>query len=100
MLRRSLSAVYILTTRKRTVLYVGVTSDLSHRLAQHASGALPGFTRRYSIRELVWYEWHEDIRSAIAREKQIKAGSRAAKIALIEASNPEWRDLAGELGLA
>jgi predicted GIY-YIG superfamily endonuclease len=99
MARRTLAAVYILTSRKRTVLYVGVSSDLATRVAQHAAGTYPRFTKRYGAHHLVWYEWHEDIRQAIAREKQLKAGSRAAKIALIEAMNPDWRDLAEELGL-
>ena len=99
MARRTLAAVYMLTSRKRTVLYVGVTSDLAARMAQHRAGTFPGFTRRYGVQYLVWYEWHEDIRQAIAREKQLKAGNRAAKIALIEAMNPAWRDLAEGLGL-
>ena len=99
MARRTLAAVYILTSRRRTVLYIGVTSDLATRVAQHAAGAYPGFTKRYGTHHLLWYEWHEDIRQAVSREKQRKAGSRAAKVALIEAMNPEWRDLAAESGL-
>jgi predicted GIY-YIG superfamily endonuclease len=99
MTRRTLAAVYILISSKRTVLYVGVTSNLALRMAQHRAGTCPGFTKRYGARYLVRYEWHEDIRQAIAREKQIKAGSRAARITLIEETNPDWRDLAGESGL-
>lgn len=98
MVRRHLSAVYILTSRRRSVLYVGVTSDLQRRMLEHRSGMVVGFARRYSVNLLVWYEWHADIRHAIAREKQIKAGSRADKEALITALNPEWRDLAAEFG--
>lgn len=100
MSRRTSSAVYILTTRKQTVLYVGVTSNLARRLTEHRSGAIRGFTKRYNVDRLVWYEWHDDIRSAIVREKQIKAGGRAAKVALIDVHNPEWKDLAGEIDLA
>jgi putative endonuclease len=99
MARRTLAAVYILTSRKRSVLYVGVTSDLATRIAQHVAGTYPGSTKRYGAHHLVWYEWHEDIRRAIAREKQLKAGCRAATVALIEAMNPDWRDLADGLGL-
>ena len=68
-------------------------------MAHHVAGTYPGFTKRYGAHHLVWYEWHEDIGQAITREKQLKAGSRAAKIALIEEMNPEWRDLTEELGL-
>ncbi|HET7111835.1 MAG TPA: GIY-YIG nuclease family protein [Gemmatimonadales bacterium] len=90
-------AVYILTSRQRRVLYTGVTNDLRRRVAEHRSGQGGAFSRRYSLDTLVWYEWHADITAAIAREKQIKAGSRARKIRLIEHMNPEWRDLSGEL---
>ena len=99
MARHTLAAVYILTSRKRSVLYVGVTRDLATRIAQHAAGSYPGFTKRYGVHHLVWYEWHEDIRQAIPREKQLKSGSRAAKVALIEAMNPDWRNLVEGLRL-
>ena len=89
--------VYILTNARHTVLYTGVTSDLVRRVEAHRSGAVAGFTRRYNVHKLVYVEVHADIVSAIAREKQIKAGSRAAKVALIDALNPHWRDLSGEL---
>ena len=86
-------AVYIMASRRNGTLYVGVTSDLSRRAYQHREGLVAGFTRRYGCRLLVWYEYYERMDDAIAREKQIKAGSRADKIALIVAINPEWRDL-------
>lgn len=74
-------------------LYVGVTSDLVKRAAQHRSGSLPGFTARYGCKLLVYFEQYEDMPTAILREKQIKSGSRAKKLALIEGANLTWRDL-------
>ena len=74
-------------------LYTGVTSDLSRRVYEHREGLTPGFTSRYACKRLVYYERYERIVDAIAREKQIKGGSRAKKIALIETLNPQWRDL-------
>jgi putative endonuclease len=96
-MRDSPYAVYILTSRQRRVLYTGVTNDLRRRVAEHQSGKGGAFSRRYALDSLVWYEWHADIIAAIAREKQIKGGSRARKNRLIETMNPEWRDLSGEL---
>ena len=89
--------VYILTNDRHTVLYTGVTSNLTRRLEAHRDGVVAGFTRRYNVHKLVYVEQHGDIASAIAREKQLKAGSRRRKIALIEATNPQWRNLAEEL---
>ena len=86
-------AVYIMANRRNGTLYTGVTSDLTQRSWQHREGAGAGFTKRYGCKLLVWYEWHDDIELAILREKQIKAGSRKRKLALIEAFNPTWRDL-------
>lgn len=86
-------AVYILASRSRT-LYVGVTNDLERRLTQHRAGIGGRFTRRYGVDRLVHVEWAPDPLSAIAREKQIKGWTRDKKIALIEADNPDWRDLA------
>ena len=87
-------AVYILTNARRTVLYTGVTSNLPARLTEHRVKADPkAFTARYNADILVYYETTPSILSAIAREKQIKAGSRAKKVALIEAMNPDWKDL-------
>ena len=86
-------AVYILTNINNTVLYTGITSILIKRTLQHKEKLIPGFTKRYNIDKLVYFEFYADIRDAIAREKQIKAGSRKKKIELIESMNPEWRDL-------
>jgi predicted GIY-YIG superfamily endonuclease len=74
-------------------LYTGVTSNLPKRAFEHREGLAEGFTTKYGCKILVWYEMHETMIGAIAREKQIKAGSRAKKLALIEALNPEWKDL-------
>jgi putative endonuclease len=91
------SFVYLMTNRPNGVLYVGVTSDLVRRVAQHRSGALPGFTKRYGLTTLVWYEAHEDITAAIAREIDLKHGTRARKVRLIQETNPDWRDLWDEM---
>jgi putative endonuclease len=92
-------AVYILANRRLGTLYTGVTSDLARRIWEHRNGTLPGFTRRYRVHLLVYYECHREMRQAIAREKQIKNWNREWKIRLIEGMNPEWRDLAVVLGL-
>ena len=86
-------AVYIMANHRNGTLYVGVTSDLPRRAYEHREGLRSGFTRRYGCKTLVYYEKYEDMDSAIGREKQIKAGSRSKKLELIEAMNPEWRDL-------
>ncbi len=85
--------VYILTNQRNTVLYTGVTADLKSRVYQHREKLLPGFTSRYNVSKLVYYEAGFDASGAIGREKQIKAGSRQKKIDLINSVNPEWRDL-------
>jgi putative endonuclease len=85
-------AVYIMASRRNGTIYTGVTSDLPKRVWQHKTGST-GFTARYGCKLLVWYELHGEIPAAIAREKQLKAGSRKRKLALIEAMNPEWADL-------
>jgi putative endonuclease len=85
--------VYIMASARHGTLYVGVTSQLPARVWQHKTGALGGFTSRYGVHLLVWYEVHEEMLAAIAREKQLKAGSRLKKIQLIESQNPQWRDL-------
>jgi putative endonuclease len=85
--------VYILAS-KSGVLYTGVTSHLDRRLVQHRQKIVPGFTERYRVTRLVHYERFGDIRAAIAREKEIKGWLRAKKIALIESTNPAWKDLA------
>lgn len=97
MARSRQSAIYLMASGRKGTLYVGVTSDLVRRAHDHRTGAVPGFTRRYGCKHLVWYELHEEMLPAIAREKQIKAGSRAKKMALIEATNPDWRDLYPDL---
>jgi len=85
-------AVYIMASRRNGTLYTGVTSDLVRRVWQHKEGVVR-FTARYGCKHLVWYEIHEEMIPAITREKQIKAGSRRKKLALIEATNPDWSDL-------
>jgi putative endonuclease len=89
--------VYLLTNFKNNVLYVGVTNDLARRVEEHREGTHDGFTKKYKVWKLVHFEPTNDIISAIEREKQLKAGSREAKVALIEATNPKWRDLYHEL---
>src|SRR5437762_3912988 len=89
--------VYILTNERNTVLYTGVTSDLEARVYQHRQKLLAGFTSRYNVFKLVYYEAGSDASGAITREKQIKAGSRQKKIDLINVMNPEWLDLYDEL---
>ena len=87
-------AVYILTNEWNTVLYTGVTSDLTLRLAKHREKIdAESFTSRYHLKKLVYFETTNDIRAAIAREKQIKAGSRRKKVELVESINPTWQDL-------
>jgi putative endonuclease len=85
--------VYILAS-KSGVLYTGVTSNLAARVGQHKQGRVPGFTTTYNVNRLVWFEPHGNMFSAIAWEKEIKSWTRAKKVALIEAKNREWRDLA------
>ena len=85
--------VYLLASRKHGTLYLGVTNDIVRRVHEHKTKAVPGFTARYDVGRLVWYEAHEDVNAAIAREKEIKKWRRDWKIVLIEAANPEWRDL-------
>jgi putative endonuclease len=89
--------VYILTNEYNTVLYTGVTSDLKARVYQRREKLLPGFTSRYNVFKLVYYEAGGDASGAIAREKQIKAGSRQKKVDLINGTNPEWQDLYDQL---
>jgi len=87
--------VYIMASRSRT-LYTGVTNDLERRVYEHKRKLIDGFTSRYNIERLVFFEATEDVLSAIAREKEIKGWTRAKKIALIEASNPTWEDLSAQ----
>ncbi len=90
-------AVYILTNNHHTVLYTGMTNDLIRRVSEHRMKIVPGFTKQYNVDKLVYFESFDDAINAIAREKQIKAGSRKKKEALINTMNPEWKDLFEEL---
>ena len=90
--------VYILASQRNGTLYTGVTSNLLARIHQHRQGAVRGFTRQYGVKLLVWFEQHATMESAITREKRIKKWNRAWKLQLIEEANPEWRDLAEDLG--
>ena len=89
--------VYILASQRNGTLYVGVTSDLVKRVWEHKNDTVDGFTQEYGVHTLVYYELHADMLTAITREKQIKKWNRAWKIELIEAGNPEWRDLWEEI---
>jgi putative endonuclease len=88
--------LYIMADRPRGVLYVGLTSDLPKRIAQHKTGALGGFTARYGLHRLVFVEEFAQVQDALAAEKRIKRWRRAWKIALIEKLNPDWQDLAAD----
>ncbi|MEZ5710239.1 MAG: GIY-YIG nuclease family protein [Blastomonas sp.] len=90
--------VYILASKRNGTLYAGVTSHLLKRLYQHREGLIGGFTSDYGIKRLVWLERHDRMEAAIVREKQLKKWNRQWKIRLIETENPDWRDLAIDLG--
>ncbi len=92
-MRNRQPCVYILASGPKGTVYVGVTSDLAKRIWQHREGGVKGFSHRYGVHRLVWYEQHATMLSAIAREKAIKKWRRAWKIQLIEAANPDWDDL-------
>jgi putative endonuclease len=89
--------VYILTDKPNGTLYIGVTNDLSRRVEEHKTDAVPGFTSRYGLKRLVYAERHDDIRNAIRRERTMKTWRRAWKVRLIRAENPDWDDLSGSL---
>ena len=89
--------IYILTNKNNTVLYTGVTNNLHRRVQEHKEGRGSKFTKRYNVDKLVYFELTDDVTAAIAREKQIKAGSRQKKIDLINNTNPDWKDLAEEI---
>jgi putative endonuclease len=89
-------AVYILASRRNGTLYIGVTSDLHDRIAKHKQGLIEGFTKKYGVKLLVYYEMHPTMDAAIRREKQLKEWRRLWKIRLIESMNPEWIDLFDE----
>ena len=86
-------AVYILASRRHGTLYVGVTNDLVKRVWEHKNNVVEGFTKKYGVHELVYFEMHADMVQAIQREKRIKKWNRAWKIELIEKENPDWNDL-------
>ena len=88
-----LFAVYMMASRRRGTLYIGVTSHLPKRVWEHREGVVEGFTKCYGVRKLVWFEVHDNAESAITREKQLKEWRRAWKIDLIEERNPWWQDL-------
>ena len=86
-------AVYIVVNQKNGTIYTGVTSRLPRRAWEHREGLVDGFSKKHGCKRLVWFEFHSTMEAAILREKQIKGGSRAKKLALIEMNNPDWRDL-------
>ncbi len=86
-------AVYIMASKKNGTLYVGVTSNLVKRIWEHKNNMVEGFTKRYGVHQLVWYELHASMESALAREKRLKDWKRAWKLELIEKNNPDWQDL-------
>ena len=96
-MHEKIPCVYILSSKRNGTLYIGVTSDLGQRVWQHKNDLVGGFTRRYGVHDLVWYEVHETMESAITRENALKRWKRAWKIELIENSNSMWRDLYSEI---
>jgi len=89
--------VYLLTNKNNTVIYTGVTNDLKRRVYEHKEKLIDGFTKKYNVNKLVYFEATNDINSAIRREKQIKAGPRQKKIDLINSTNKSWKDLYDEI---
>ena len=85
--------VYILTSNNGRAMYIGFTNNLERRLQEHKSGTIEGFTKKYNVHKLVYYEYYEDANAAIAREKELKGWKRERKNALVQASNPEWKEL-------
>jgi putative endonuclease len=94
---RKFPCVYLLASRRRGTLYVGVTSDLTKRVWEHKNGLADGFTKKYQVHMLVWYEPYETMETAIQREKGIKKWNRSWKLALIEKTNPSWKDLFNDI---
>ena len=91
--------IYMMTNNSNTVVYTGMTNNLKRRIYEHKEKLIDGFTKKYNVTKLVYYEIYKDSYSAIRREKQIKAGSRKKKLTLIESVNPAWKDLSSEIGL-
>ena len=90
--------VYIVTNKHRTTLYIGMTNDLGRRIVEHKNGEIAGFTQRYQLNRLVWFEYFSDVTAAITREKELKGWRRSKKLALIEKENPRWFDLSADWG--
>ncbi len=88
--------VYILTNWNNKVIYTGITNNLERRLFEHKNGIVDGFTKKYNVHKLVWFDYTTDVLSAIEKEKQIKGWTRAKKNALVEENNPTWRDLSDD----
>jgi putative endonuclease len=88
-----MNAVYMMASGQHGTIYIGVTSDLLNRVAQHREGVIDGFTKRHGVKRLVWFEHHDGIAAAIQREKSLKKYKREWKVALIERENPKWADL-------
>ena len=88
--------VYLVTNKHRTTLYIGMTNDLGCRIVEHKNGEIAGFTQRYQLNRLVWFEYFSDVTAAIAREKELKGWLRSKKIVLIEKENPRWFDLSAD----
>ena len=89
--------VYILASKRNGTLYTGITNDLARRVIEHKSGLIKGFTKKYSVNKLVYFESTNDVNAAILREKRLKKWKRQWKIELIEKSNPDWKDLSKDL---
>jgi len=89
--------VYILASKRNGTLYIGVTNDLKRRIYEHKNGLIDGFTKKYSVKNLVYYEQTNDVHEAILREKRLKKWNRDWKIKLIEEMNPDWKDLSEDL---
>ena len=85
--------VYIVASRRNGTLYIGMTDDLTRRIWQHRNNVVPGFTKKYAVKTLVWHEQHDTRESALTRERQLKKWNRAWKLQLVEKQNPQWRDL-------
>lgn len=96
MARFEFIAVYIMASARNGTLYLGVTGDLPQRAYQHSEGLIEGFSQRYGCKTLVWFEQHQEMGRAIAREKELKKWRRVWKLTLIEKLNPQWRDLAAD----
>ena len=98
MLREMSPAVYVLASKRNGTLHIGVTRNLVGRISQHRESAHEGFAKKYVVHRLVWFEHHATMESAILREKRLKKWNRAWKLELIEQANPEWRNLAEDIG--